>query len=74
MLPQRPGMSNATRNVFGALNNAAKLLANAVSGQLGIALKHHDAGSDALACASIAAQAILEGFAITDAILGPPSY
>ena len=45
-----------------------------VSSQLGIELKHHDAGSDALACASIAAKAVLEGFAITDAILGPPSY
>jgi DNA polymerase-3 subunit epsilon len=45
-----------------------------VSSQLGITLKHHDAGSDALACASIAAKAVLEGFAITDAILGPPSY
>jgi DNA polymerase-3 subunit epsilon len=45
-----------------------------VSDQLGITLKHHDAGSDALACASIAAQAVLEGFAIADAMLGPPSY
>lgn len=45
-----------------------------VSDQLGITLKHHDAGSDALACASIAAQAVREGFAITDAMLGPPSY
>lgn len=45
-----------------------------VSGRLGIELKHHDAGSDALACASIAAQAVAEGFAITDAMLGPPSY
>ena len=45
-----------------------------VSDQLGITLKHHDAGSDALACASIAAQAVREGFSITSAILGPPSY
>ena len=45
-----------------------------VSGQLGIALKHHDAGSDAFACASITAQAVLEGFPITNAMLGPPSY
>jgi DNA polymerase-3 subunit epsilon len=45
-----------------------------VSGQLGIALKHHDAGSDALACASIAAQAVMEGYAISNAMLGPPSY
>lgn len=45
-----------------------------VSGQLGIALKHHDAGSDAHACASIAAQAMLEGFPIASAMLGPPSY
>jgi DNA polymerase-3 subunit epsilon len=45
-----------------------------VSGQLGIALKHHDAGSDALACASIAAQAMQEGFPIASAMLGPPSY
>ncbi|HEY5293030.1 MAG TPA: exonuclease domain-containing protein [Burkholderiales bacterium] len=42
--------------------------------QLGIALKHHDAGSDAFACASITARAILEGFPIKAAILGPPSY
>jgi DNA polymerase-3 subunit epsilon len=45
-----------------------------VSGQLGIALKHHDAGSDALACATIAAKAVMEGFPITSAMLGPPSY
>lgn len=45
-----------------------------VSSQLGIALKHHDAASDALACASITAQAILEGYRIEAAMLGPPSY
>ena len=45
-----------------------------VCDQLGIALNHHDAGSDALACASITAQAMLEGFAIGGAMLGPPSY
>ena len=45
-----------------------------VSGQLGIDLKHHDAGSDALACASIAAKALAEGYSIAGAMLGPPSY
>ena len=45
-----------------------------VSERLGIALKHHDAGSDALACAAIAAQAVQEGFAVESAMLGPPSY
>jgi DNA polymerase-3 subunit epsilon len=45
-----------------------------VSERLGIALKHHDAGSDALACAAIAAQAVQEGFAVERAMLGPPSY
>jgi DNA polymerase-3 subunit epsilon len=45
-----------------------------VSEQLGIALDHHEAGSDALACASIAARALNEGFSITSAMLGPPSY
>lgn len=45
-----------------------------VSGQLGIGLKHHDAGSDALACASIAAKALAEGYSISSAMLGPPSY
>jgi DNA polymerase III subunit epsilon len=45
-----------------------------VSDQLGIVLKHHDAGSDALACATIAAKAMLEGFPVHSAMLGPPSY
>lgn len=45
-----------------------------VSEQLGITLKHHDALSDALACAAIAAQAVQEGYAIDGARLGPPSY
>jgi DNA polymerase-3 subunit epsilon len=45
-----------------------------VSSQLGIVLKHHDAASDALACASITAQAILEGYRVEAAMLGPPSY
>ena len=45
-----------------------------VSEQLGIDLKHHDAGSDALACASIAAKALAEGYAMTGAMLGPPTY
>ncbi len=45
-----------------------------VSSQLGIELKHHDAASDALACASITAQAILEGYRVETAMLGPPSY
>ncbi len=45
-----------------------------VSERLGITLKHHDAGSDALACASIAAQAVQEGYALEGAMLGPPSY
>lgn len=45
-----------------------------VSEQLGITLKHHDALSDALACATIAAQAVQEGYAIDGARLGPPSY
>ena len=45
-----------------------------VSEQLGIDLKHHDAGSDALACASIAAKALAEGYSIAGAMLGPPSY
>lgn len=45
-----------------------------VSDQLGIELKHHDAGSDAMACATIAAKALTEGFSIHSAMLGPPSY
>ena len=42
-----------------------------VCSQLGISLKHHDAASDALACASIALRAIKEGFPIHTAIAGP---
>jgi DNA polymerase-3 subunit epsilon len=45
-----------------------------VSEQLGISLKHHDAESDARACAAIAAQAVREGYAVEGAMLGPPSY
>jgi DNA polymerase-3 subunit epsilon len=41
-----------------------------VCSQLGISLKHHDAASDALACASIALQAMKEGFPIRTAITG----
>jgi DNA polymerase-3 subunit epsilon len=42
-----------------------------VCSQLGISLKHHDAASDAMACASIALRAIKEGFPIHTAIAGP---
>jgi DNA polymerase-3 subunit epsilon len=38
--------------------------------QLGISLKHHDAASDALACASIALRAMKEGFSIHSAAVG----
>lgn len=38
--------------------------------QLGISLKHHDAASDALACASIALRAMKEGFPIHTAVVG----
>ena len=40
--------------------------------QLGIPLKHHDAASDALACASIAIRAMAEGFPVETAIVGAP--
>ena len=42
----------------------------AVCTQLGISLKHHDAASDALACASIALRAMKEGFPIHSAAVG----
>jgi DNA polymerase-3 subunit epsilon len=42
----------------------------AVCERLGIALKHHDAASDAHACAAIAVQAHAEGFALASATLG----
>ena len=42
----------------------------AVCTQLGISLKHHDAASDALACATIALRAIKEGFPIHSAAVG----
>jgi DNA polymerase III subunit epsilon len=42
----------------------------AVCTQLGISLKHHDAASDALACATIALRAIKEGFPIHAAAVG----
>jgi DNA polymerase-3 subunit epsilon len=42
----------------------------AVCTQLGISLKHHDAASDALACASIALRAMKEGFPIVSAVVG----
>ena len=41
-----------------------------VCAQLGISLKHHDAASDALACASIVLRAIKEGFPIHTAVVG----
>jgi len=41
-----------------------------VCARLGIPLKHHDAESDALACASIALRAMNEGFPIHTAIVG----
>ena len=41
--------------------------------QLGISLKHHDAASDALACALIALRAMKEGFPIHSAAVGPRS-
>ncbi len=44
-------------------------LAN-VCNELGIALKHHDAASDALACATIAVRAIQEGFPLLSAVVG----
>ncbi len=45
-----------------------------VSAQLSIPLKHHDAASDALACATIALKAMNEGFPIEAAKVGPPKY
>lgn len=42
----------------------------AVCAQLGIPLKHHDAASDASACASIALRAMKEGFPIHSATVG----
>ena len=41
--------------------------------QLGISLKHHNAASDALACASIALRAMKEGFPIHTAAVGSQS-
>jgi DNA polymerase III subunit epsilon len=41
-----------------------------VCGQLEIPLKHHDAASDALACAEIAVRAMREGFDIQTAVVG----
>ena len=41
-----------------------------VCAQLGIALNHHHAASDALACAEIARRAMDEGFAIQTAVVG----
>ena len=43
----------------------------AVCAQLGISLDHHDAASDALACAWIALRAMKEGFPIHSATLPP---
>jgi DNA polymerase III subunit epsilon len=43
----------------------------AVCTQLGISLNHHDAASDALACASIALRAMKEGFPIQSATVAP---
>jgi DNA polymerase III epsilon subunit-like protein len=37
---------------------------------LGISLKHHDAASDALACATIALRAMKQGFLIHSATVG----
>jgi DNA polymerase-3 subunit epsilon len=45
-----------------------------VCAQLDIPLKHHDAGSDALACATIALKAMNEGFPIAAAMVGAPGY
>ena len=41
-----------------------------VCSRLGIPLNHHDAGSDALACATIAVRAIEEGFPLLSAVVG----
>jgi DNA polymerase-3 subunit epsilon len=40
--------------------------------RLGISLKHHDAASDAIACASIIVRAMKEGFLLHAAIVGGP--
>jgi DNA polymerase-3 subunit epsilon len=40
-----------------------------VCGRLGIALRHHDPLSDAMACARIAATALAEGDVVTGALL-----
>ena len=45
-----------------------------VCAQLGISLKHHDAASDALACAAIALKAMNEGFPIQTVVVGGPRY
>ena len=45
-----------------------------VCAQLAIPLKHHDAASDALACAEIALRAMNEGFPIEAAMVGAPRY
>lgn len=45
-----------------------------VCGYFGIKLQHHDALSDARACAQILAHAIEQGFPIGRAKLGEPSY
>ncbi len=45
-----------------------------VCAQLDIPLKHHDAASDALACATIALKAMNEGFPIAAAMVGAPGY
>jgi DNA polymerase III subunit epsilon len=44
-----------------------------VCAQLGISLKHHNAASDALACASIALRAMKESFPIQSAAVGRPN-
>lgn len=45
-----------------------------VCAQLDIPLKHHDAASDALACATIALKAMNEGFPIEVATVGARTY
>ncbi len=45
-----------------------------VCAQLDISLKHHDAASDALACATIALKVMKEGFPIEAAKVGAPAY
>ena len=41
-----------------------------VCSELGIPLKHHDAASDALACAEILVRAMSEGFSLQSAVVG----